>query len=185
MSTPTQMPTAFTAGETLNYTRTASEYPAPDWAIAVRLVGLEEVDADVAASGTAHVVTITAENTASLMPGVYRWVERATRAADNFVKDIGRGLITVRENPEIAASGNQQIALQRQITVLRAHLEGRLPTGMQSYVVAGRQVVKIDIERGWELLDRLEARLRRMVRGGTGAFGTDIKCYIGPIGNVP
>jgi len=61
-----------------------------------------------------------------------------------------------------AAEGSEQEWIERAIAALRAHIEGRLPAGMESYQIAGRAVSKMPIKEAVALLATLESRLARL-----------------------
>ena len=51
--------------------------------------------------------------------------------------------------------------------MLRAHIEGRLPAGMESYQIAGRVVAKMPIKEAVSLLSNLESRLSGLQNTGS------------------
>jgi hypothetical protein len=52
--------------------------------------------------------------------------------------------------------------VERAIAALKAHIEGRLPAGMESYQIAGRVVAKMPIKEAVALLATFESRLARL-----------------------
>ena len=117
--------------------------------------------------GDTFVVTIAADATgASFQPGLYKWVERVTNAAGE-VYEVASGTVTVTPNLAEATEGSEQEWLERAVAALKAHIEGRLPAGMESYQIAGRAVSKIPLKEAVGLLGTLEARLARLRNPGT------------------
>jgi hypothetical protein len=61
-----------------------------------------------------------------------------------------------------ATEGSEQEWLERAIVALKAHIEGRLPAGMESYQIAGRVVSKMPTREAIDLLTSFESRLARL-----------------------
>jgi hypothetical protein len=154
----TALPESFSAGTTVAYTKSFTDYPASTWTLTLYIAGVI-VDSFVAvADGDAFLVTIPADT--ALEPGYYQWVERV--AYDGAVYEVDAGKLTVNDNLATARDGDSQLWLERAIPVLRAHVEGRLTAGMHSYAIAGRAVTKIPIDEAVKMLDRFEGRLARI-----------------------
>jgi len=157
----TEIPESFRAGTTVEYTRTLSDYPAGDgWTLTLHLAGVAVTSVEAVADGDSFVVTIPATKTAALGPGLYSWIERVELV--DVVEDAGSGRVKIERDLAKAAAGDEQSWIERAVVVLRAHLEGRLEAGMQSYAIAGRQVAKIPIKEAAELLTMFESRLARL-----------------------
>ncbi len=154
------LPTEFPAGTTVSYRRQTSEYPANDgWVITLYLAGPEEANAVGVADGADHIITLSALATAALTPGVYEWIEEATKGSTTY--RVASGVVTVLTDLSVASSGSNQQWTERAIAALKAHIEGRLPAGLQSYQIANRVVSKMSYEEAMDLLGKLEARLAR------------------------
>lgn len=154
----TALPESFSAGTTVAYTKSFTDYPASTWALTLYIAGVIVDDFEAVADGDAFVVTIPA--TAAIEPGLYQWVERVSYSDD--VYEVAAGKVTVNDNLATATDGSSQLWLERAIPILRAHVEGRLTGGMQSYAIAGRAVTKIPIDEAVKMLDRFEGRLARI-----------------------
>jgi len=113
------------------------------------------------------VVTIEASDTeGDFAAGLYTWVERVSGAGGE-VYEVGRGTVTVLSNLAEATEGSEQEWIERAIAMLRAHIEGRLPAGMESYQIAGRVVAKMPIKEAMSLLASLESRLAGLKNPGS------------------
>lgn len=157
----TALPESFSAGTTVAYTKSFTDYPASTWTLTLYIAGVIVASFEAVANsvnGDAFDVTIPA--TAAIEPGFYQWVERV--AYDGDVYEVASGKLTVNDNLATARDGDSQLWLERAIPVLRAHVEGRLTAGMQSYAIAGRAVTKIPIDEAVKMLDRFEGRLARL-----------------------
>jgi hypothetical protein len=157
----TELPASFRAGTTVEYTRTLADYPAGDgWTLTLHLAGVSVTSVEATADGNSFVVTIPATKTAALGAGLYRWIERVD--LDGDVYDVDSGRVKIEPDLATAAAGDEQGWLERAVLALRAHLEGRLEAGMESYAIAGRQVAKIPIKEAADLLAIFESRLARL-----------------------
>lgn len=101
MSTPDREPTSFTAGDTIAWTRTSSDYPpSAGWVLAYRFINAA-AKFDVACSGSGDTFTAseTAANTANLTPGLYTWQAYVTKATERYTLAEG----TCEVLPNLAA----------------------------------------------------------------------------------
>ena len=98
-------------------------------------------------------------------PGLYKWVERVSNAGGE-VYEVATGAVTVLPNLADATEGSEQEWIERAVAMLRAHIEGRLPAGMESYQIAGRVVAKMPIKEAVSLLSSLESRLASLQNPG-------------------
>ncbi len=156
------LPESFAAGTTVKYRRRFSHHPAgAGWTLTLHLAGASVLAETAAADGDDFVLTIAAEDTAgAFTPGHYKWVERVSK--DGEVYEVAEGTVTVLPNLAEATEGSEQEWVERAIAMLRAHIEGRLPAGMESYQIAGRVVAKMPIKEAVALLATFESRLARL-----------------------
>jgi hypothetical protein len=163
----TNLPDPFAAGTTVSYRRRLTDYPASaGWTLRLHLAGASVLAKTAVASGDDFIVTIEATDTeGDFTAGLYKWVERVSNAGGE-VYEVGRGTVTVLSNLAEASEGSEQEWIERAITMLRAHIEGRLPAGMESYQIAGRVVAKMPIKEAMSLLASLESRLAGLKNPG-------------------
>lgn len=156
------LPESFAAGTTVRYRRRLSDYPASaGWTLRLHLAGASVLAKTAAADGDDFVVTIAAADTGDFAAGLYKWVERVSNAAGD-VYEVASGIVTVLPNLAEATEGSEQEWLERAVAALKAHIEGRLPAGMESYQIAGRVVSKMPVKEAVDLLTSLESRLARL-----------------------
>lgn len=159
----TALPDSFPAGTTITYRKSLSDYPAGDgWTFTLYLAGANVTSILGVADGNDFVVTIAATVTsgASFEAGLYEWIERVSLSG--AVYEIDSGVVSILPDLSTAAAGERQSWIERSIVVLRAHIEGRMTAAMQSYMIAGRSVVKMPIREAVDLLGTLESRLARL-----------------------
>lgn len=156
------LPESFAAGTTVKYRRRFIDHPADaGWTLTLHLAGASVLAKTAAADGDDFVVTIAAADTAgAFTPGLYKWVERVSK--DGEVYEVAAGTVTVLPNLAEATEGSEQEWVERAIAALKAHIEGRLPAGMESYQIAGRAVSKIPVKEAVALLATFESRLARL-----------------------
>jgi hypothetical protein len=166
----TSLPSTLIAGTTTVYTRTLDDYPAPEWTFTLALRGRSELDVVATASGSAHLVTISATASAGLLAGQYRWAEMVERGVDaaREVYPIARGEITVEPDLLAAAAGDLQSTDEQLLALIRAELVRRATGGdIESYQVGGgdtaitRRPTKELEQRVDQLEGRINARKRR------------------------
>jgi hypothetical protein len=156
------LPESFAAGTTVKYRRRFSDHPAgAGWTLTLYLAGASVLAKTGAADGDDFVLTIAAEDTAgAFTPGHYKWVERVSK--DGEIYEVASGMVTVLPNLAEATEGSEQAWVERAVAALKAHIEGRLPAGMESYQIAGRAVSKIPVKEAVALLATFESRLARL-----------------------
>lgn len=155
------LPETFAAGETIAYRRQLADYPATSWTLTLYIAGAKTLASVAAADGDVHVVTLGAGATAALTAGVYRWAERVDDGA-GLIYQVASGVVRVTGDLAQATEGSEQEWVERAIAMLRAHIEGRLPAGLESYQIANRVVSKMPIREAVGLVNDLEARLARL-----------------------
>jgi len=157
------LPAQFAAGTTVCYRRRLADYPVSGgWTLRLHLAGASVLAITATTDGDDFIVTIAADDTASgFSPGLYKWVERVTGAGGE-VYEVATGSVTVLPNLAEATEGSEQEWIERAVATLRAHVEDRLPAGMESYQIAGRVVAKMPVKEAVGLLTSLESRLANL-----------------------
>lgn len=141
MADLTAVPTVITAGDSYTLTLTASAYPASaGWALSLAVAGAAVQTWTSTASGDAHVLTLTAAQTAALTAGSYQVLVRAIRSG--VVDTIQTGTLTVQPNVFTAAAGDlrsywEQLKVAAETALLNL-MESNAP---QMLTVMGRQTM--------------------------------------------
>lgn len=143
----TQIPDSIPAKTTVKYSRAYSDYPSTGgaWTLTLYLVGASVLGANgVGAAGVADGsggfdFTLTPTQT-DLVPGAYRWEERATNLAGTETYVAASGWITVDPCAAGAAEGAQQADAEKMLTLIRAALTDQLSSDMAEFQIAGRSV---------------------------------------------
>jgi hypothetical protein len=98
---PSAEPLAFTAGDTLQWTRDLSDYlPSDGWvaSYALRKSGATVINITGTSSGALHLVSVTASTTAGYTAGEWAMQGYVTKAATSQRFQIYNGLVTIHPN---------------------------------------------------------------------------------------
>jgi hypothetical protein len=131
----------------------------PDWALKYYLRGKSKLDVTASQSGNAWQVTITADQTTGLDPGVYYWQARAEKGSEAVTLGSGRTRIL----PSLSAAAENfdgRSQATKDLEAVRGAIRAIIAKGaVQEYSIAGRQL------RTYMLTDLLvlEARYAAMV----------------------
>lgn len=150
-------PTTIYAGDTLTWTRTLADYPAPEWVLTYSLVQLgSAITIVAAAAGTDHLVYVPATETANYVPGDYTWSAFVSDALTGLVRHtVERGAMTVQPNP---AAGGYDTRSDPQIILdnINAYLKDPQNIKAASYSFQNRSLSR------WPLGDLLAWRTQLM-----------------------
>ena len=151
-------PTRLVAGDGYIWTSTPASFGdvvgikysiknSSDPGLAMLVVGTDE--------GDRFQFDLTGSHTEDLPPGQYVFTEIV---AYSWGRDTGTGVFCeIVSNPErdVEKSHNRKM-----VDLLRAHIEGRMPEGIESTTVGNVPISKITIPEATQLLRDYEARLR-------------------------
>jgi hypothetical protein len=169
MATLTAMPTRFTAGTTIRYTRTFSAYPASDFDLTLVVAG-EEYLATANVDGVSFDVVITNSQSAVIPPGTYRWLERVSDGGD--VIEPASGLVTVDQDLATLTAQESLSYAERTLQVIELALAGRLPRALAGYAVDGITVqYDTDINALEKLRVKYAREVERLKRGANPGLG--------------
>jgi len=168
---PGTVPKNFPAGTTVKFSRTLGDYlPSDGWAYTIYLNGLTQKFNKAASVDDEGVFQIVFDptDTASLIPGPYRYAERLTNATTGETYDLhGDELVIVIEpNVASAAAGVFNTWEERTLAIVEAAISGRLTADLQAYQIAGRSVSKIPIQELRTIRGELRAAMWRQNNPG-------------------
>lgn len=160
MTTQYKIPETITAGDTAEWTRQLSDYPASaGWSLAYRLINsAATIDISSSASGDDHAVSVSAATSAAYAAGEYRWQEFVTKGAERHT--IATGAITIAADWAAASAGiDIRSDAEKTLAAVNAWLTTKDP-GVSEYEIAGRRIKYIPIG---DLL-KIRSSLQREVR---------------------
>lgn len=141
---PTKEPASVTAGDTLAWTKSLTDYPASaGWTLKYRLINAtSKIDIIAAASGADHTVTVPAATSVAYVAGWYDWQAFVEKAAERYT--IGSGRIQILPNlAGVAAAGFDDRSQPRRILeLLMAAYESAVTSRsfVYEYQIAGRMM---------------------------------------------
>lgn len=172
--TDTTEPKRITAGDTVSWLKSISDYPASaGWSLSYTLINATgKIAIDAVAQGEDYLVSIPANVSAEYTPGAYPFVAVVTKAGERHT--VGRGSIIV--DPDLAAQAggydtrsNARIILDNLLLAYRTASADQ--AFVQDYEVAGRRlsfnakadwIIEIDY---WKREVAKELRAKRLADG--------------------
>lgn len=148
--TATTEPSRVTAGDTIAWTKSLSDYPASaGWVLSYSLRNpLGSIDFSAGASGDDHAVNVPASTSAPWKAGAYAWQAYVTKGAERYT--VGNGQITIDANFAISV-GHDGRSDARQIldNLMAAYKKASLDKAfVQEYEIAGRRI-KFNAKADW------------------------------------
>ena len=141
MTTPTQIPDELIAGDTWEWTRELSDYPASAWS-AVWYFENAGGNFSVSAgeSGDQYTGTVAAATSAGYVPGKYRWRLVATRTADSVRKTVESGWLEVLRDPAAVGNVDHRSTARIMLDNIEAYLRDPTNLAAASYSLGGRSL---------------------------------------------
>jgi len=156
MDTPTTEPTEVTAGDTVKWTRTLSDYPAGTWTLSYTLVNsASKITITASASGTDHLVSVTPATSAAWSAGLYDWQAYVTDGTDRYQVDSGR--LTIHANYAGVTTLDDRSHVKKTLDAIEAVIEGRASQSQQSYTINGRSLTRIPLAELYEFRKQYKA----------------------------
>lgn len=161
----TAEPDVLRAGDTVVLQVEAADYPASaGWQMTLYLRGASTLDVTATGAGSTYTFTLASSSTANLLPGLYRWRRRVSKAAEVYT--VAEGTLTVAPNLATAGAGAALSWEERTLAVIEAFLEGHAVDAVASYTIGGQQVTRIPLPELLTLRTRLRAAVAAQRRGG-------------------
>jgi hypothetical protein len=177
---PDQIPTVFTAGETVKFRRAFNDYSAADgWKYNIYFNGATAVfNAAGTVDGSAWLVAIT-PNVSEVDPGIYRYIERLTNVGGDEVYTVGQGVVTIEPDLATAPAGATLSFAEQMLVLIENELKVRIGADVEDYSIqastlgGGRSVKKIPTVD----LQRLRGHYASMVwrKKNPGKIGAPVK----------
>jgi hypothetical protein len=170
--------TTWTAGDTVTWTTTLSDYPFGNgWVLTAHVLG----DTPLSASGTSdtdgvgHVITFSAADTAGLVSGSYKVIETISKGSERFT--LYATAIEVLADPtKLGAGYDPRSHVKRVLDSIKAVIEGRATKAEESVSIAGRSLARTPLSdllvlyNQYQQLVRSEQETEKLAKGmATGA----------------
>jgi hypothetical protein len=158
----TTEPTRFHAGDSVSFIKSLSDYSsAAGWSCVYYFRGyqLAKLDLTSTPSDAGHVITITAAQSATLIPGTYDLTGFATNGTDRV--EIFSGRVEVLPDPVSQDTGDDtRSQARRTLDNINAVLEGRATSSILNSMVDGTRLERIPHEALLALKDRYMVTVR-------------------------
>lgn len=152
-------PSKLTAGDTWEWRRAlGSLYPPSDgWVLTYALRGVGNINLTATASGSDHLIQVSAAVTADYAPGDYRWSALVTKAGERHL--VGNGFLQVLPNLAAITDGSYEFRSPTKIALdaIEAVLQHRATLDQQAYTIGGRSLTRTPIKELLLLRDRFRA----------------------------
>ncbi len=157
---PTTEPTLIVAGDTVQWTKSLSDYPATDgWTLSYsfQLPGstATPITFDADADGANYAINESSTTTADWPPANYIWTAYVDSGSERHT--VGQGTVTISPDPS-GVPGTTHAS--RTLEIIEAALEARLPRGLEMYTIDGQQVQKLTHEALSRLHDKYLAAVK-------------------------
>lgn len=171
------VPSTLVAGDTWEWTRDLSDYPAGTWTLTYYFAkDGKQFSAAATADGTTHSVSVAAATTAVYPAGRYQWQARVTAAGESFT--VESGWVQVQANPATSTADPRSWA-RRTLDAVECFLEGNASTAQQSMTVQGRSLARWPLAELLQLRDKLRQEVRTEEQGSAAGLGRNIKVRFG------
>ena len=159
--TATTEPSRVTAGDTVTWQKSLSDYPATaSWVLSYTLINsTSKISFTATASGADHLVSVAAATTAAWASGTYSWLAVVTKAAERFT--VGQGTIVIGANLAAAATLDTRTHAAKVLATIEAYLEAPGSLSSASYEIAGRKLQRYTIPELLKLRDMYRAEAAR------------------------
>jgi hypothetical protein len=139
-------PREVVAGDTWEWEKSFSDYPATTWTLTYYLRSREsEASITAAADGTDHLVTVAKATTAAYKAGLYEITGFVSDATERF--QVYRGLLNVLPDPANQGAGQDPRShAQKTLDAIQAVIENRATKDQQAYTIGGRSLQRMEIK---------------------------------------
>ena len=156
-----EIPLTITAGDTLNFTDTASDYPASaGWAITYTLLNASaKITLTSSADGDDHEVAVAAATTADYTAGEYKWTATVSDGTDRYTLDTGT--VEVLPDPVEQDTYDGRTFAEISLENIEAVLQNKASADNYSYSIAGRSLSKYSWDELITARNYFRAEVRR------------------------
>lgn len=169
MTDVTQMPEDVQAGDTLIVTRDYPDYPVADWTLKATLAGISALSVTATEVSGKYVLTFTAQDTAGLSPGLYRYAEAIEQGSGaNLIRHTLYSA-SVHINAAVIGAAAGTLADVDEALLADVELELRRRAGegaIDAYSIANRSVQRMSMKDLYDLRTKLRNKLAIKAHAG-------------------
>lgn len=142
-------PGEIVAGDSVEWSVTLDEYPAPDWVLHYAMFNKDSNQKfDAVADGSNHKVLLDSVTTAPWSAGRYDWTSYVTKGAER--KNVAMGVFIIKADPTLGVNLDGRSHARKMLEAIEATLEGR--ASRQDLELMKGQFGERAVERDPELL---------------------------------
>lgn len=175
---PTIEPSEIVAGDTIQWKKSLSSYPAGTWTLKYRLINSAgKFDITAVADGTDHLITITAAISATYTAGTYTWTAYVEKGTEQSLEryTIGTGTLIVKPNLAAQTTGyDNRSHAKKVLDAIEALLAGKATADVMSYTIGGRSISKMPPQELIKWRDIYKAEYLRELKAEKIKQGLDV-----------
>lgn len=156
-------PQSFSRGDTVQWTKTLSDYPASLWALTYEFRGAASKTIAATASGDDYAVTIAASATATWNVGTYWWEAYVTKTTERFCVASGTLQVGVNFADKDVVADHRSHA-KKVLDAIEAVIENRATRDQMAYTIAGRSLQLTPLADLMTLRDRYRTEVQKEQR---------------------
>lgn len=170
----TREPVSFTAGDTVTWLKSLSDYPASaGWTLKYTLAGPSVINLTTSPEGDSHRQAIAASATATFSAGDYWWTSYVEKGAERYT--IDRGKMTIKSDPaNLSAGYDGRSHVKKVLDAIEAAIENRADGSQLDIVasaLAGRSMTRnpenlVKLRQLYKAEYRREQAAERIRKGG-------------------
>ena len=173
-STSTSPPQKFTAGATVVWAVDAPDYPATTWTCLYELVSAtHRTTGTGSASGTRHLITLSATNSVLIPPGTYAWRESVSKGSGSTLEryDLATGHVVVE--PSFGTTGDFRSFSRKMLDLYETGMILRATNSpmVSSYQILNRSLTSYSDDELLANRDKFRAEVLREEQGERVAAG--------------
>lgn len=163
---PTNEPQKLRAGDTWEWDRELSDYPAATWTLTysmhLRASTSAKITITAGASGDTHQVRLAKAVTAAFGAGVYDWIATVDDGTERF--EVDSGSLEILPDLMAESATDHRTFWKKQLDAIEAVLDNRATKGESSYAINGRSISRMTLEELTKHRDRAQMEVNKEER---------------------
>ena len=158
-------PTEITAGDTLKFTISLSDYlPADGWTLSYALVNKDnQIDITGSDNGDgSHLISVAKATTKGWVAGTYDWQAYVDNGTERY--KVREGQLEILADFASQSNYDARSHVKKVLDAVEAVLEGRASKDQESYTINGRSLSRTSIPDLMKLRDRYRAEYENEIR---------------------
>lgn len=139
----TREPESFNAGDTVEWIKEVSDYPASQgYSLVYYLRGPSSIDITATADGDNYKVFLSSSDTSNYTPGTYWWNAYIINGTERYKVDEGK--IEIKPNLANLTSFDGRTHAEKVLEAINTILEGKTDD-VEEYTIAGRNIKRMSV----------------------------------------